>query len=84
MGNRKVIVQYYPIRKVDLTLAYDWYCDKCDYKNFARRNRCYRCESEKSNTCRLSYSTQPATKPREETAQNCSLMVRGAVVGEVE
>lgn len=39
-------------------MAYDWYCDKCDYKNFARRNRCYRCESEKTESCKLNYNTQ--------------------------
>ena len=89
IANRTIRVQYYPVRRVDLTLAYDWYCEKCDYKNFGRRNRCYRCESEKTNTCRLSYSTQAAPAPssrpsREESAQNCSLMVRGAAVAEVE
>lgn len=42
-GDKKIKIQYYPIRKLDLNVAYDWYCDKCDYKNFARRGRCYRC-----------------------------------------
>lgn len=81
LAGRKVRVQYFPVRKVDLSLAYDWYCEKCDYKNFARRGRCYRCESEKTPTCRLSYSTQPAVRAvREESAQNCSLMLRGPVI----
>jgi hypothetical protein len=81
LGGRKVKVQYFPVRKVDLNVVYDWYCEKCDYKNFARRGRCYRCEAEKVPTCRLSYSTQPAIRPfREESAQNCSLMLRGPVV----
>ena len=26
VGGRKIKVQYYPIRKIDLTVAYDWYC----------------------------------------------------------
>jgi len=59
LRNKKIKIQYYPIRKIDLSLSYDWYCDKCDYKNFARRFRCYRCESEKNSACRNSYSTQP-------------------------
>ncbi len=85
LGSRKVKVQYFPIRKVDANVAYDWYCEKCDYKNFGRRGRCYRCEAEKAPTCRLSYSTQPAIRPfREESAQNCSLMLRGAAITEVE
>ena len=43
LKGKKIKVQYYPIRKIDLTVAYDWYCEKCDYKNFARRAKCYRC-----------------------------------------
>lgn len=81
VNNQKVKIQYYPVRKVDMNVTYDWYCEKCDYKNFARRNKCYRCETEKSTTCRLSYSTQPSARPlREESAQNCSLMLRGNAV----
>ena len=84
IGSKRFKIQYFPVRKVDLNVAYDWYCDKCDYKNFARRNKCYRCETEKSATSRLSYSTQPASRAlREESAQNCSLMIRGPVVTEV-
>jgi len=26
IDDRKVKIQYFPIRRVDLTLAYDWYC----------------------------------------------------------
>jgi hypothetical protein len=70
---------------VDINVVYDWYCDKCDYKNFARRGRCYRCESEKAPNCRLSYSTQLSNRPlREESAENCSLMVRGQVISDLD
>lgn len=51
-------INFYPFNRIDLNMAYDWYCDKCDYKNFARRNRCYRCESEKTESCKLNYNTQ--------------------------
>ena len=75
-------MQYWPVRKLDLSLAYDWYCEGCGYKNFGRRGRCYRCDTEKTDSSRLSYSNQPAVRPvrGDETPQNCSLMLRGPVI----
>jgi hypothetical protein len=86
VAGRLVALHYFPVRTIDLTVSYDWYCEKCDYKNFARRGKCYRCESDKTPTCKLSYSTQPAAKPssREESAENCSLMLRGPVLCDLD
>lgn len=38
-------LKYWPIKKSDINILYDWYCDKCDYKNFARRGKCHRCDN---------------------------------------
>ena len=45
-------------------MSYDWYCDKCDYKNFARRNKCYRCDNDKNINCRLDYNTSTITSTK--------------------
>lgn len=68
-------------------MAYDWYCDKCDYKNFARRNKCYRCDNEKNPNCKFNYSSQsvvPTKLSKEENINNCSLMVRGPIIMDTE
>lgn len=70
-----------------MNLSYDWYCDKCDYKNFARRNKCYRCENEKNDNCKLNYNaagSNVAKVSKEENINNCSLMVRGSVIVDTE
>lgn len=83
--DRKYKISFYPYRKIDVNASYDWYCEQCDYKNFARRNRCYRCETEKTQNCRLNYSSQPTTIKvhKEDNINNCSLMIRGSVITEV-
>ena len=86
MGEKKYRINFYPFRKIDVNASYDWYCDECDYKNFARRNKCYRCESEKTANCKLNYNTQPSSTKfnKEDNINNCSLMVRGSVIVETE
>lgn len=82
-------INFYPYKKIDLNIAYDWYCDKCEYKNFARRNKCYRCDNEKNNNCRFNYNTSSvvptknnvnANTTKEDNINNCSLMIRGPVI----
>ena len=68
---------------------YDWYCDKCEYKNFAKRGKCHRCDNEKNPNCRLNYGSQffsVNSSRREEIddAVNCSLMIRGPIITEIE
>ena len=43
ISGRDYRLRYYPIKRIDLNISYDWYCNKCDYKNFARRSKCHRC-----------------------------------------
>ena len=68
---------------------YDWYCDKCEYKNFAKRGKCHCCDNEKNPNCRLNYGSQffsVNSSRREEIddAVNCSLMIRGPIITEIE
>lgn len=73
-----------------MNVAYDWYCEKCDYKNFARRNKCYRCEAEKTQNCRQIYNSTVVFNPKayknnkDDNINNCSLMIRGPVVTKIE
>ena len=30
----------------------DWICEKCDYKNFAKRQKCHKCDRPKSQACK--------------------------------
>lgn len=53
---KKYQVEYYPLKRVDLNMIYDWYCAKCEYKNYGRRNKCYRCESEMTSECKVDHS----------------------------
>ena len=90
IDNKKYSINFHPYRKIDMNIAYDWYCEKCDYKNFARRNKCYRCEAEKTQNCRQIYNSNVAYNPKmyknnkDDNINNCSLMIRGPVVTKIE
>ncbi|KRX09287.1 hypothetical protein PPERSA_05956 [Pseudocohnilembus persalinus] len=61
----------------------DWMCEKCDYKNFAKRTRCHKCDRPKSQVCKA-LITPAQIKPQViENVQNTSLMVRGNVITQV-
>ncbi len=89
IGGKEYKLKYWPIKQSDINIMYDWYCDKCDYKNFAKRGKCHRCDNEKNVNCRLNYGSQfvsfNSTKREEiDDNVNCSLMIRGPVITEVE
>jgi hypothetical protein len=43
VNNKSYKVDFFPFRKINFNFLQDWFCDKCEYKNFARRNRCNKC-----------------------------------------
>lgn len=36
----------------------DWICEKCDYKNFAKRQKCNKCDKPKTTNCKLIISNE--------------------------
>jgi RNA-binding protein 5/10 len=109
LGNLKFPIEFYPssIAKnnkqmpqtlaKDVNLVQDWICDKCDYKNFARRIKCYKCENPRNQNCRVVYNSAciirpnfssmhmqtPPTAIDTAAGANTSLMVRGNVLFEI-
>lgn len=70
----------------------DWACDKCDYKNFAKRTKCHKCDRPRSSACKLLAANQGAgqkalghqpfypSTSAQQFSENTSLMVRGPVI----
>ncbi|EGR30144.1 hypothetical protein IMG5_140420 [Ichthyophthirius multifiliis] len=69
----------------------DWICDKCEYKNFAKRTKCNKCEKPRSSNCRVVLNSvggkQTLSVPVGITMilaplneVNTSLMVRGNII----
>lgn len=40
-----------------VTSLQDWICNKCEYKNYAKRPKCHKCETPRTDNCRIVYNT---------------------------
>ena len=76
----------------EITLVQDWFCDRCEYKNFAKRIKCKKCENPRNHNCKVVYNSPAIVKtPNQGSGQyyninyndmfsnsNCaSIMIRG-------
>ena len=76
----------------ELTLVQDWFCDRCEYKNFAKRIKCKKCENPRNHNCKVVYNSPAIVKiPNQGSGQyyniscndmflnsvNTSIMIRG-------
>lgn len=84
ISNKTYRIDFFPYRKIDSSLILDWYCDKCEYKNFSRRNKCNKCDNTRNANCKVAYNSSNKTNKPEDQSGNCSLMVRGAIVMDIE
>ena len=57
---------------LDASLLQDWICNKCEYKNYAKRVKCHKCENMKNSNCRAVYNTPVFPKKQTTTAHMMS------------
>lgn len=50
--------------KEGVNLIQDWICDKCSYNNFAKRNRCNKCDNTKNQKCKVVFNSKAIVKHR--------------------
>ena len=76
----------------EITLVQDWFCDRCEYKNFAKRIKCKKCENPRNHNCKVVYNSPAIVKTNNQGSgqyyninyqdmfqnSNClSIMIRG-------
>lgn len=51
-----------PSQGNNVNFVQDWYCDKCEFKNFARRVKCKMCENGRNHNCRVVFNSTSIIK----------------------
>eukprot|EP01016_Furgasonia_blochmanni_P022293 TRINITY_DN2432_c0_g2_i1.p2 TRINITY_DN2432_c0_g2~~TRINITY_DN2432_c0_g2_i1.p2 ORF type:complete len:403 (-),score=63.59 TRINITY_DN2432_c0_g2_i1:1230-2438(-) len=63
LSRQSNVRQAQPSSSRDVNLVQDWICDRCEYKNFARRVKCYKCENPRNTNCKVVYNSPCIIRP---------------------